>query len=98
MTADETKELFKVLVELEREEQRKFGRRMEQRYIPEPKYDYGDTVSFMSNNRIVSGEVYIIDRYGTFEQNEEPSYDIMVGEGDNRILYKHIRQSWLITE
>lgn len=98
MTAEETKEFFKALIELEREEQIKFERKMKQRNIPEPKYDYGDIVSFTVDGRRVSGEVYIIDRYGTFEQNEEPSYDVMVCEGDARILFKHVRQSLIITE
>lgn len=47
----------------------------------------------------LSGEVYIVDAYGTFEQNEEPSYDIMVedwrGTGEP-MLVKHIRESGLI--
>lgn len=98
MTIDETRELFEALITLEQEEQKKFERKIKRRDFPKAIYDYGDTVSFMSDGQVVSGEVYIIDRYGTFEQNEEPSYDIMVGVGDNRILYKHIRQSWLITE
>lgn len=41
--------------------------------------------------RIIHGVVEIIDPRGTFEQNEEPSYDLYNRE-DNT-LYKHIRQS-----
>ena len=42
------------------------------------------------------GHVYIIDAYGTFEQDIEPSYDIMVEDynGTGRpCLVKHVRQS-----
>ena len=39
------------------------------------------------------GKIYIIDEYGTFLQNEEVLYDIMVEGSHNNILYKHIRES-----
>ena len=57
------------------------------------KFDYDDLVSFDIDGKTKTGKVYIIDRFGTFEQNEEPSYDIMV-ESEN-CLYKHIRQRFL---
>lgn len=59
-----------------------------------PDYDYDDVVSFMCGDEKKTGKVYIIDRYGTFEQNEEPSYDVLV-ESEN-CLYKHIRESWIL--
>ena len=59
--------------------------------LGEPKYKYGDIVTFMYDGIEKIGYVYIVDRYGTFEQDEEPSYDIMV-EKDN-CLYKHCRES-----
>lgn len=64
-----------------------------------PKYNYDDTVSFKiidedNVEHILTGKVYIIDKYGTFEQNEEVSYDIMVDDSEEgRILFKHIRES-----
>lgn len=64
-----------------------------------PKYNYNDVVSFKikdynDKERILTGKVYIIDRYGTFEQHEEVSYDIMVDDSEEgRILFKHIRES-----
>lgn len=67
--------------------------------LGKPKYDYNDIVSFkikMSEDvseRDYEGSVAIIDRYGTFEQNEEPSYDVYVDE--LRCLFKHIRESCL---
>ena len=41
------------------------------------------------------GSVKIIDSYGTFEQNEEPSYDILVEDFDGKgsMFVKHIRES-----
>jgi len=65
-----------------------------------PKYDYNDVVSFKIKDEndlehILTGKVYIIDRYGTFEQHEEVSYDIMVDDFIDGIpcLIKHIRES-----
>lgn len=55
-----------------------------------PKYNIGDTVSFVINNKTVTGEVAIIDRYGTFEDTSDVSYDVYSKE-DN-ILYKHINE------
>jgi hypothetical protein len=62
------------------------------------KYERGDTVRFHishSNpkyNGAHTGTVEIVDRYGTFDQCEDPSYDILVG-GEHGLLYKHVRQS-----
>ena len=64
--------------------------------LGKPKYDYNDIVKFKikmfedANEREVEGSVAIIDRYGTFEQNKEVSYDIYSVK-DN-ILYKHITE------
>lgn len=63
-----------------------------------PKYNYDDVVSFKikdynDKERILTGSVYIIDRYGTFEQHEEVSYDIMVDDSEEgHILFKHISE------
>lgn len=35
--------------------------------------------------------IQIVDAYGTFEQDDEPSYDICVEE--ENCLYKHIRET-----
>lgn len=72
--------------------------------IGKPKYKVGDRVSFKikddGKDFIVSGKVYIVDAYGTFEQNEEPSYDVMAEEShydkDSSCLYKHVRESSLL--
>ena len=54
---------------------------------------------FQEEKYTLKGHVYIVDAYGTFEQNEESSYDIMVDDGDFPIeypcLFKHIRESRL---
>lgn len=64
----------------------------------EVKYTYGDTVVFDYHSKSsLRGEIAIIDRFGTFGQNEEPSYDILVfdDESNEKVLYKHVRQSWI---
>lgn len=67
-----------------------------------PKYDYDEVVKFKITTKELGeveceGTIYIIDAYGTFEQNEEVSYDIMVEHSphfDNEpCLYKHIIES-----
>lgn len=66
-----------------------------------PKFNYGDIVSSyivdMTGDIIeFEGTVEIIDRYGTFEQNEEVSYDVMVDNWCNsgkKMFVKHLRES-----
>lgn len=67
----------------------------------QPAFNYGDKVGFYltpykeTEQKFFVGTVEIIDRWGTFEQNEEPSYDIMVEDYNDRgrCLVKHVRQS-----
>ena len=74
--------------------------------LGKPKYTYGDKVKFDINYEgktyLLEGAVNIIDAYGTFEQNEEVSYDIIVENGDfpsdYPCLFKHIRESDLYEE
>lgn len=77
-----------------------FENKMKKKSIPEAKHEYGDWVKFKlrtgddyDDTKWVTGQVAIVDKYGTFEQNEEPSYDVWVPEMDG--LFKHIRQSGL---
>ena len=66
--------------------------------VGKPKYDYGDIVKFkyFDNEKEIhkTGVVYIIDRFGTFFNDSDVSYDIMVKE-DN-CLYKHITESFVL--
>lgn len=69
--------------------------------FPEAVYKCGDEVAFRFDGKDVHGKIFIVDRYGTFEQNEEPSYDIMVDDyydNGEKVLVKHIRQSTLLEE
>ena len=68
--------------------------------LGKPKFDYNDKVKFKiieENDKEIEliGTVAIIDAYGTFGQNKEVSYDIMVDSksGNWPILYKHIVES-----
>ena len=47
------------------------------------------------DEQFFKGTVEIIDKYGTFEQNEEPSYDILVENFNEKgpTLVKHVRES-----
>lgn len=95
MTLDETIE--NVFLKYLKEENEAFKKKMANRKIPAPLYEYGDWVKFKikmfddTAEQEYTGQVAIVDRYGTFEQNEEPSYDIYVE--DMNCLFKHFRQS-----
>ena len=69
---------------------------MEKGTLGKPKFKIDDEVKFKFNEKYLAGKVYIVDRWGTFEQNEEPSYDVMVENFDqkgNACLVKHVRES-----
>ena len=59
-----------------------------------PKYTYKDKVRFKFRNLTLVGSIVVVDSYGTWEQNEEPSYDLVVDM--NNTLYKHIRESSVV--
>lgn len=61
--------------------------------IGKPQYSYGQTVQFDLNGEKITGKIAVIDAYGTFEQNEEVSYDIYREE--NNTLYKHITEKYV---
>ena len=63
--------------------------------IGHPMYRHGDIVTFMLwNGEVVTGKIMVVDACGTFEQSEEPSYDIQSEE--KKCLYKHILESEII--
>lgn len=92
-----SKDIKDIIEDIIESTQRDFEEKMSKRKIDPVKYEYGDWVKFkikMLENeeaKDIVGQVAIIDKYGTFEQNEEPSYDIYVPEMN--CLFKHCRQS-----
>lgn len=58
--------------------------------LGKPKFNYGDVVKFKLDNTIKEGIVYIIDKYGTFEDDSDVSYDIFVKT--ENCLYKHVTE------
>ena len=69
------------------------GKHIMTHYIDDmPKFRIGDKVKFILNGETVVGEVAIVDRYGTFMQTEEPSYDILAMWNGEKTLIKHVRQ------
>lgn len=59
-----------------------------------PKYQYGNLVKFELDGEIKEGTIYIIDKYGTFEDDSDVSYDILVG--NENCLYKHINEKYIL--
>lgn len=58
--------------------------------MKKPAFKRGDMVEFAWESAVKVGEVHIMDENGTFEQCEEPSYDIRVPDEG---LYKHVPES-----
>ena len=63
--------------------------------IGKPRFKESDRVSFVIENELVEGIIYIVDEYGTFEQSEEPSYDVLAEFKGTKCLVKHISESGL---
>lgn len=59
-----------------------------------PKYKVGTTVKFIVGDELKTGEIFVVDAYGTFDNPDDVSYDIMV-ESDN-CLYKHIQEKYVV--
>jgi DNA-directed RNA polymerase subunit E'/Rpb7 len=62
--------------------------------IGEPKYKENDKVEFSFNEgEVHKGTVWIVDKYGTFLDKSDVSYDIYVEE--ENMLYKHINEKYV---
>ena len=69
-----------------------------------PKFNYGDIVKFKLEDKEYTGEIWIVDKFRTFDNPDDVSYDILVKdafkEGDkyykpndnNDCLFKHITE------
>lgn len=68
--------------------------------IGNPKYSYGDKVQFTLDGEDYEGTIYIIDKYGTFEDDSDVSYDVMVISDkfksefnpNGECLFKHLNE------
>lgn len=61
-----------------------------------PKFQYEEKVQFQFEDKIKEGTIYIIDKYGTFDNPSDVSYDIMSTTDDGReCLYKHITEKFI---
>lgn len=71
------------------------------KYIPgRPRYNRGDDVDFWlnngKNNIRLCGNIEIVDRYGSFERPDEPSYDICAYYEGEEVLFKHVPETDVI--
>lgn len=55
-----------------------------------PKFDFDEEVAFTVDGKEKVGKIFIIDKFGTFFDDSDISYDILV-ESENT-LYKHISE------
>ena len=61
-----------------------------------PKYKVGDVVRFGFEGYEKVGVIYIVDKYGTFDDPTDVSYDIMM-ESEN-MFYKHFTERDIISK
>ena len=68
-----------------------------------PKYKRDDMVTFKFRRNgqdiVITGKVFIIDPFGTFDQTAEVSYDVIAPDPWNRgeiCLFKHVPESNII--
>lgn len=70
-----------------------------------PKYKEGDKVKFMFDEKLWEGIIWIVDKYGTWDDPSDASYDIMVDNwippyaperGPEKCLFKHITEKRVI--
>lgn len=76
--------------------------------IGKPKYNCKDIVKFKLQDKEYVGEVWIVDKYGTWDDSSDVSYDILVEDAfkegdehykpgkDNSCLFKHINESLIV--
>lgn len=62
--------------------------------LGKPAYTYGDIVKIKWDDSAITGKIVTVDANGTFDQKEEPSYDILSEE--QNCLYKHVCESQII--
>lgn len=61
--------------------------------IGKPKYKGNDNVEFEIENKAHKGTVWTVDKYGTFFDKSDVSYDIYVEE--ENMLYKHVNEKYV---
>ena len=62
--------------------------------IGHTKYNLRNKVRFQFNGETKEGRVVVVDKYGTFMDKSDVSYDIMV-KSENT-LYKHINEKFIL--
>lgn len=62
--------------------------------LGKPKYKEGTMVKFIIGDELKTGYIFVVDKYGTFADPSDVSYDIMV-ESEN-MLYKHIQEKYVV--
>lgn len=62
--------------------------------LGKPKYNYGDIVKVKIGDTEFNGVVAIVDRYGTFFDDSDVSYDILNKE--ENMLYKHCNEKYVV--
>ena len=68
--------------------------------LGKPKFYYDEPVSFtfdyLGETHVLNGTVEVIDRYGTWENPDDVSYDIMCKESPmGECLFKHIPEKFV---
>lgn len=59
--------------------------------LGKPKFKLADWVKFEWQGETIEGEIWVVDKYGTYFQTKEPSYDVFSPK--KNMLYKHLEES-----
>ena len=62
-----------------------------------PKFSYGEKVTIDFDGKEYVGTIAIVDKYGTFFDDSDVSYDILVNDfdGHKECLVKHINEKYV---
>ena len=58
-----------------------------------PKFKLGDIVKFQLEETVYEGTVCVVDKFGTFENPNDVSYDVII---DGKGIFKHITENLII--
>lgn len=64
--------------------------------LGKPKFTIDDVVRFRIADRTVIGTIFVVDKYGSWEDASDVSYDIMVTSENT--LYKHIPECLILSK
>ena len=63
--------------------------------LGKPLFKINEKVEVVLQDRVLEGKIEVIDAYGSLRYPDDVSYDIMINENGEDILYKHVLECLL---